>query len=220
MLSSIQKNSMVLSLFALITTALLAGTYLSTREKIEYSERKAAQKALFEVVPTERHNNDLLLDTLPVPKSYWPMLGLKNGGDIHIARQDDQIVAVIIPAVTAEGYSGDIKFIVGINTDGSIAGVRVLNHAETPGLGDKIDLRKHDWILGFNGKSLSNPLPARWNVKKDKGDFDQLTGATITPRAIVKQVFKSLNYYRHDSARLLQEASQSALTEQAEGVQP
>lgn len=219
MLSAIQKNSFTLAVFALITTALLGGTYLSTREKIEHSEREAAQKALFEIIPVERHNNDLLIDTLPVPKSYWPTLGLKAGGDIHIARQGGKLIAIIIPAVAADGYSGDIKFIVGINVgesvgdnmdksiDGSIAGVRVLSHAETPGLGDKVDLKKHDWILGFNGKSLHNPSPSRWNVKKDKGDFDQFTGATITPRAVVKQVFRTLNYYRDDGKRLIQQAA-------------
>ena len=219
MLSAIQKNSFTLAVFALITTALLGGTYLSTREKIEHSERKAAQKALFEIIPVERHNNDLLIDTLPVPKSYWPTLGLEAGGDIHMARQDGKLIAIIIPAVAADGYSGDIKFIVGINVgesvgnnmdksiDGSIAGVRVLSHAETPGLGDKVDLKKHDWILGFNGKSLHNPSPSHWNVKKDKGDFDQFTGATITPRAMVKQVFRTLNYYRDDGKRLIQQAA-------------
>lgn len=218
MLSTIQKNSFTLATFALITTTLLGGTYLSTREKIEYSERKAAQKALFEVVPLERHNNDLLNDTLPVPKSYWPTLGLKTGGDIHIARQDGKPVAIIIPVVAPDGYSGDIKFIIGINvngavnniSDGTIAGVRVIDHAETPGLGDKIELKKHKWILSFNGKSLNNPNPSRWNVKKDKGDFDQFTGATITPRAVVKQVFRTLNYYREDGSRLIQQATHLA----------
>lgn len=226
-LSSIQKNSFTLAAFALVTTTLLGGTYLSTREKIEYSERKAAQKALFEVVPTQRHNNDLLNDTVPVPTSYWPLLGLKAGGDIHIARIDGKPVAVIIPAVAPDGYSGDIKLIVGINVNGaidntnnstsddtsagSIAGVRVLSHAETPGLGDKIDLKKHDWILSFNGKSLRKPAPSLWGVKKDKGDFDQFTGATITPRAVVKQVARTLNYYRDDGTRLIQQATHSAV---------
>ncbi len=209
MRSTIQKNSLILALFALITTTLLGGTYLSTREKIEHSERKAAQKALFEVVPAERHNNDMLVDTLPVPPTYWQTLGLKQGGDVHVARLDGKVVAMIIPTIAPDGYSGDIKFIVGINRDASIAGVRVLSHRETPGLGDKVDLKKHDWILGFNGKSLSKPEPSRWKVKKDKGEFDQFTGATITPRAVVKQVFQVLNYYKDDSKRLLKEATRN-----------
>lgn len=210
MFSSVQKNSLTLAAFALVATLLLGGTFLNTQEDIAYSERKAAQKALFEIVPNEDHDNDLLNDTLPVPESYWAMLGLKAGGDIHIARRQGKPIAVIIPAVAPDGYSGDIKLIVGINLtgpeEGTVAGARVLAHAETPGLGDKIDLKKDDWILSFDGKSLKNPSPSRWKVAKDQGDFDQFTGATITPRAVVKQVFNTLKYHKEDSARLLQQA--------------
>ena len=85
----------------------------------------------------------------------------------------------------------------------------VISHSETPGLGDKVDLNKDDWILSFNGKSLTNPKPEGWKVKKDKGDFDQFTGATITPRAVVQQVFKSLQYYKEDKARLLKAATEA-----------
>jgi electron transport complex protein RnfG len=97
--------------------------------------------------------------------------------------------------VTArDGYSGDVNLIVGVNVDGTIAGVRALSHRETPGLGDKVDLKKSDWILGFNGKSLVNPTLARWTVKKDEGEFDQFTGATITPRAVVAATLRALQY--------------------------
>lgn len=192
--ASISKNSLLLAVFALIAAGGLALTNEGTRERIQKAERAAQQKALFEIVPRSRHDNDLLLDTLPVPENAWHLLGLKKGGEIHIARQNGQVVAMIIPAVAPDGYSGDIRMIVGINRDGSVAGVRVLAHNETPGLGDKVDLKKSDWILSFNGKSLAAPAPADWAVKKDGGDFDQFTGATITPRAVVNQVRRVLEF--------------------------
>ncbi len=190
--ASISKNSLLLGSFALITAGILASTQEGTRERIAAAEYRAAQKALLEIVPMERHDNDLLLDTLDVPADYWPELGLDSTSNIHIARQAGQVVAVIVPAVAPDGYSGDIKMIVGINRDGSVAGVRVLSHTETPGLGDKVELKKSDWILGFNNRSLSNPSHERWQVKKDGGDFDQFTGATITPRAVINQVKRAL----------------------------
>jgi len=192
--SSIGKNALLLAAFALVTTALLAITAQLTKERIAKSEREAQQKALFEIVPRNRHDNDLLTETIPVPQEAWAGLGLKSGGDIYVARHTDDTIAVIIPAVAPDGYSGDIRMIVGINADGSIAGVRILDHHETPGLGDKIELKKNSWILDFNGKSAQQPALPHWKVKKDGGDFDQFAGATITPRAVVNQVRRVLEF--------------------------
>jgi electron transport complex protein RnfG len=200
---SMGKNSLLLALFALITALILASTDRVTEDRIAESERLAAQKALFEIVPLALHNNDLLVDLRPIPEQYWLALGLDNGGDVHIARLDDQPVAAIVPSITTDGYSGDIAMIVGINFDGTVAGVRVVDHKETPGLGDKVELRKSDWILSFNGKSLNNPEISKWNVKKDRGDFDQFTGATITPKAVIHQIAKTLEYFEKDRERLL-----------------
>lgn len=191
---SISKNSLLLGAFALVTTALLAFTAEFTKERIAKSEREAQQKALFEIVPRSRHDNDLLSETIKVPEDAWAGLGLKSGGEIHVARHADETIAVIIPAIAPDGYSGDIRMIVGINADGSIAGVRILDHHETPGLGDKIDLKKNHWVLGFDGKSFSSLTPPHWKVKKDGGDFDQFAGATITPRAVVNQIRRVLEF--------------------------
>ncbi len=207
---SIRFNSIALGLFALVTAALLATTNLGTKDRIAEAKREVAKRALLEIVPLERHNNDLLVDTLDIPPTYWPTLGIENG-QVNIARKGDELVAVIIPAVAPDGYNGDIQMIVGINVDGTVAGARVISHRETPGLGDKIDLKKNDWMLGFNGKSLTNPKPEGWKVKKDKGAFDQFTGATITPRAVVQQVLKTLQYYKEDRKRLLKVAKESAV---------
>lgn len=199
---SISKNSLLLAGFAVISAAILAGVHESTKTRIEQQMRAAAQRALFEIVPESRHDNDLLNDTLSLPEEAWRALGLRNGGDVHIARHNGEIVALIFPAVAPDGYSGDISMIVGVNRDGSLAGVRVLAHRETPGLGDKVELKKSNWILGFEGKSLQNPKAERWKVKKDGGEFDQFTGATITPRAVVHQVKRVLDYVKAEEPTL------------------
>ena len=193
--TSISTNSLLLGLFALITAAVLAGTQAGTADRIAAAEREAAQKALLEIVPLNRHTNDMLVDTVAVKPAFWDKLGLKDGGNIHIARDNGEAIAAIIPAVAPDGYSGDIKLIVGVNADGSVAGVRVLTHNETPGLGDKVELKKSDWILSFDNTSLENPKADQWGVKKDGGDFDQFTGATITPRAVVNQVKRTLEFF-------------------------
>ncbi|KUJ82599.1 electron transport complex subunit RsxG [Microbulbifer flavimaris] len=192
---SITTNAVVLTLFALVTAGTLAVTQITTKEPIERAIRKAEARALLEIIPLDRHSNDLLVDTYPIPKSYWNQLGLKQGGDINLAREEDgTITAVIIPSVTYEGYGGPISLLVGVNRDGTVAGVRVTEHTETPGLGDKIEIKKSDWITTFNGKSLQNPPAAQWEVQKDGGAFDQFSGATITPRAIVNQVQSVLEF--------------------------
>jgi electron transport complex protein RnfG len=118
-------------------------------------------------------------------------------------------VAAIIPAITPDGYSGNIAMIIGINFDDTIAGVRVTEHRETPGLGDKVDLKKSDWILDFNGKSLVNPEASAWDVKKNGGAYDQFTGATITPRAVINQIVATLEYFSQDRERLLNQAKEN-----------
>jgi electron transport complex protein RnfG len=191
---SMSKNSILLFLFALLTAGILALTFEGTKETIALAERKAAEKALFDIIPAAHIDNDLLLDTIAIPESSWPELGLKSGGDIHVARKHQKIIAVIIPTVAPDGYSGDIKMIAGVKSDGSIIGVRVLSHIETPGLGDKVDIKKSNWIKSFDNKSLTQPTLDNWKVKKDGGEFDQFTGATITPRAVVQQIRKVLEY--------------------------
>ena len=213
--ASIRFNSLLLASFALITSLILATTDSLTKDRIAESERKAAQRALLEIIPIERHDNDLLMDVQPIPEKFWSVLGLKKGGDIYIARNSGQPVAAIIPSVTPDGYSGNINMIIGVNFDGTIAGVRVVEHRETTGLGDKVDLKKSDWILSFNGASLVNPQASGWDVKKNGGEFDQFTGATITPRAVIYQIAQVLEYFSEDSERLLLEDAKATPEVQA-----
>jgi electron transport complex protein RnfG len=153
----------------------------------------AEERALLEIIPKSRHNNSMLEDAHSIDDH--ELLGLRTDKRYYIARQDGAPVAVIFPATAREGYTGDLDLIVGINVDGTIAGVRVLSHRETPGLGDAVDRKKSRWIDGFIGKSLVNPTIDLWKVKKDKGVFDQFTGATITPRAVTKTVLQTLQYF-------------------------
>ena len=193
---SISKNSLILGAFAAVTAAIIAITFQSTKERITTQERKAASAALIEMIPTHRHNNDMLSDVLTLNTQDSHALGFTAPVDLHIAKQDGNIVALVIPALAHDGYSGDIKMVIAVNIDGTLAGVRVLSHKETPGLGDKIDLRKSPWIHSFEAKSLSQPAASLWAVKKDGGEFDQFTGATITPRAVVKRVKQTLALFR------------------------
>lgn len=203
---SISRNSLILGVFAAVTGALIATTYQGTKHDIQEAERRAAQKALFEIVPESRHSNDMLSDILRLSPEQSRTLGYDQPVEVNIARQDEATVALVFPTIAPDGYSGDIKLIVGVNTDGSIAGVRVLSHKETPGLGDRIELAKSDWILSFNGRSIGDPEAQNWAVKKDGGSFDQFTGATITPRAVVRAVKNTLQFYNQQKADLLDRA--------------
>ncbi len=193
--TSITRNSLILSAFALATAAVLAMIYASTATRIAEQERMAAASALLEIVPRSRHDNELLDTVWPIPAAHLERLHLHGPENIHVAMNQGKVMAVLIPAIAPDGYSGDIKMLVGINVDGSIAGVRVLSHKETPGLGDKVSINKSDWIFSFNGRSLGAPKASGWAVKKDGGEFDQFTGATITPRAVVNQVHDTLEYF-------------------------
>jgi len=190
---SITRNSLLLGVFAVITTLLIAGTYLLTRDTITQERRKAEEKALLEIIPAQRHDNNMLDDTLTIEAGEG-QLGLRQDKPAYIARKAGKAVAVILPVIAPDGYSGAIELIVGVNRDGTVAGVRALNHRETPGLGDKVELAKSDWMLDFNGRSLDNPSTDSWAVKKDRGVFDQFTGATITPRAVVAATLRALQY--------------------------
>lgn len=192
---AIGKNSLILGAFALVTAGVLALTFKGTEPRIIEAQKHAAEKALLEVFPANLHDNDLISDTWQVPEDQQKVLNIGKEATLYIARKDGHYTGAILPTVAKDGYSGDIRLIIGVDADGAITGVRVLAHKETPGLGDNIELAKSPWVLSFNGKSLSNPSPDKWKVKKDGGEFDQFTGATITPRAVVKAVKNALDYY-------------------------
>ena len=193
-IAAIGRNGLLLAVFGLLTTAGIALTYQGTKDTIAEQERLAQARALLEIMPADSHSNDMLDSAFDLPA--FVELGLRHSEKGYRALNDAQsTLAVLLPVLARDGYSGDIRLLVGINADGSLAGVRTLNHNETPGLGDKVDLKKSPWILSFNGKSLSNPTPERWGVVKDGGVFDAFTGATITPRAVTGAVKRALQYF-------------------------
>ena len=189
---SMLKNSLVLGLFAIATVGVVATLQHATGERIATAEREAQVRALSEILPPGSYDNHLLDNSIEL---HDPLLGSKSPQAAYIALKDGKPSAIILRATAPDGYSGAIHLLVGIQADGRLAGVRVLNHRETPGLGDKIDLAKSPWIRSFDGKSLQTPSAEGWAVKKDRGEFDQFAGATITPRAVVKAVHKALQYF-------------------------
>ncbi len=187
-------SGFLLWFFSVIGTSLVSFTQQETLDRIAANERKVLLRNLYALLPPEKLDNDIAMDTMELLPS--SLLGTDRPSTVYRARFQGDPVAVILNAIAPEGYNGDIHLLIGILEDGSLAGVRVVKHSETPGLGDAIEIRKSDWILGFNGKSLGNPEPELWQVRRDGGSFDQVTGATITPRAIVKAVKNALNYYQ------------------------
>lgn len=190
---SILISALFLFLFAVIGSGLVALTFDMTAERIVENQRRAMLKSLNELVPEERYDNDIFTDTLTVSVTGFP--GITGPVTVYRARKDGWPVAAVLAVTSADGYNGNIRLLVAINMDGTLAGVRVVNHRETPGLGDAIEHEKSDWILGFDGRSLGDPVLEKWNVKRDGGVFDQFTGATITPRAVVKAVRDALLYF-------------------------
>ncbi len=189
---NILLSSVALTIFAVIGTAIVSSTDWLTRDRIKANEIAARLKQINEILPQHLYDNDLLQDTLTLPVG---TITDQYPATVYRARSAGKYIAVIIQTTAPSGYSGPIKLLIGILSDGTLTGVRVLKHKETPGLGDKIELRKDQWILGFNGKSLQNPEKEQWKVKKDGGEFDQFTGATISPRAVTQAVRDSLIYF-------------------------
>jgi electron transport complex protein RnfG len=197
--AAIRKNALGLAIFAAVTAGLIAVIQVTTKETISHNIQQARVKALHEILPRDQHDNDLLNDAIWVTGK---ALGLNQPEEAFIAKKNGKAVVYFFPVKALEGYTGPISLVVGIRTSGELAGIRVLQHQETPGLGDQIELKKSDWVLSFNGLSLTNPDADGWKVQKDGGQFDQFTGATITPRAIVKAVHLALNAFEQHKQSL------------------
>jgi len=188
------RAASILGFFSFIGIGLVSLTHLVTEDRIIENERQFVTKTLREIIPDNLHDNDLLSNTIQVTD---PLLAPDNRPvTLYKAFKNNKLVAIIASPLSTGGYNGSIKLLVAIKKDGSLLGVRVVSHHETPGLGDSIESHKSDWIYSFNGLSLQQPLLSGWAVKRDGGQFDQFTGATITPRAIVKAVLNTLQYYQ------------------------
>lgn len=186
--------ALILGGFSLIGTGMVAFTHFGTQERIAASEMAALIERIHILIPDSHFDNDIARDSIEVTDA--KLLGTEDPVTVYRARKNGQPVAVLLSPVAPDGYSGNIKLLVAIWQDGTVAGVRVINHKETPGLGDYIEETRSNWIRGFENRSLNDPAEDKWKVKKDNGDYDYVTGATITPRAVIKAVKNSLKYYQ------------------------
>ncbi|SFF42265.1 electron transport complex protein RnfG [Fontimonas thermophila] len=196
-LTQMTRSGLVLAAFAAIAATLLASTYALTADRIRAAEQQRLLRQLEAVLPAGAYDNDVASDIIR-----RPIAELRADAPVTIyrARRGGTPVAAVLTVTAPDGYGGPIELLVGIGADGRLTGVRVTAHQETPGLGDKIEIDRSDWIRAFTGRSLTDPPPPRWAVRKDGGVFDQFTGATITPRAVIKAVRQALEYFEHHRA--------------------
>ncbi len=187
------RGALTLGLIALLVTALLAGVNQLTRQRIERQQRQAARVQLEQLLPSAQHDNVLQEDSYTFRDIAWFPSG--QGITVYRARKNSTPVAAIFRLAATDGYNGDINLLIGITFEGSVTGVRVISHQETPGLGDPIESGTSDWITKFSNRSLHDPELAGWALKRDGGEFDQFTGASITPRAVVRAVRTTLEYF-------------------------
>lgn len=197
------KNGLLLALFALICTATVAIVNQLTADKIKQQQQLQLKGILQQIIPNEIYDNDLTQSCIWLTSE--KALGTEDSMPAYIATKNGQPVALAMEAIAPDGYNGNIKLIFGIDTSGKVLGVRTLFQQETPGLGDKIELAKSNWVLNFVGKSMKSDNDPRWFVKKDGGDFDQFTGATITPRAYMKALRHAISYFNANKTSILKQ---------------
>ncbi|MEJ2383072.1 MAG: electron transport complex subunit RsxG [Xanthomonadales bacterium] len=196
----IWRSALLLATVAVLGTALLSGVHELTADRIAEQERRVVLEQLNQVLPAGRYDNELLTDRVTVRDAeFFPD---DQAVTVYRARRAGEPVALILRHRAVNGYNGDIRLLTGIANDGRITGVRVTRHGETPGLGDAIEIEKSDWIRGFDGRALGDPPADGWRVRRDGGVFDQFTGATITPRAVVGAVHAALQYVERNRAKL------------------
>ncbi|MFH1659147.1 MAG: electron transport complex subunit RsxG [Pseudomonadota bacterium] len=204
------RTAATLFVFVAIFTGLLSGAYLWTKPAIEASATEEKMKLVDEVLPRTEYDNALLADTVALPAT--PELGLKDPTTLFRARQGGQPVALVFEAVAPDGYAGKIRLIIAMRANGEVAGVRVTQHKETPGLGDYVEIKKdknkaRPWITQFNSMSLAKVADKDWKLKKDGGQIDYHAGATVTPRAVSKAVLKAVQWAEANRDRLFAEGA-------------
>jgi len=213
MTGPVRRAGLTLGLFAILAMGAVAWVERGTRERIDGNQRRTLLHTLDQVLAAEEYDNDIVSDVIEV-KDLLP--GPARPLPAFRARRHGQPVAVVLAPVAADGYGGDIRLLAAVRGDGSLAGVRVLAHRETPGLGDAIDAAKSGWILRFRGRSLADPPEPQWKVKRDGGAFDQFAGATVTPRAVVNALRNTLRYVRSHWTELFDRPSSATAAPLAE----
>lgn len=203
---SIVKTGLTLAMIAAICTALVALTFQATRERIAANEKALLEQSLQPALAGTFYDSGVSESRLVLP----PPHGLPGNDPAVIYRvfAGSEPVAALFAVTARDGFSGPIRILIGIGVDGTITGVRILQHRETPGLGDKIESARSDWVFQFDGRSMGDPIATGWAIEVDGGEFDQLTGASVTPRAIIKAIRDTLIYFEsHQDELFLTEAS-------------
>ena len=202
------RTAAILFVFVIAFTGLLSAAYQWTKPAIEASAAEEKMKLVDDVLPRAEYDNALLNDTLTLPPT--PQLGLDEPSMLYRARMGGKPVALVFEAVAPDGYAGKVRLLIALRADGTLAGVRVTQHKETPGLGDYVDPKKdknksRPWITQFTGMSLATVANSGWKVKKDGGNIDYYAGATVTPRAVSKAVLKAVQWAEANRTRLIAE---------------
>jgi len=203
-------TALLLMVFAIAGSAVVGLTYETTYETIKRNEQRVLLRKLNTILSPSEYDNDLIEDQILLDQDI--LLGTSGPSKAYLAYKNSDPVAVVLSPLAPNGYSGPIDLLVGIYYDGTITGVRVVKHRETPGLGDAVESQRSDWILGFDDKSLEAPASQKWKVKRDGGEFDQFTGATITPRAVVKAVHSALLYFQQHRKELFKQTQDGSRT--------
>ncbi len=192
-MSAVLKSGVTLAVIAAVCAALVAITYSFTSERIAANEKAWLEKSLEPALAGLTFEGSVSGSMLVVRTPH----DLPGPDDVIIYRvyADDLPVAALFAVTARDGYAGAIRVLIGIEYDGTVTGIRILEHRETPGLGDKIVASRSDWVFQFDGRSLGDPRLEQWSIRRDGGEFDQLTGASVTPRAVIKVTKETLIYF-------------------------
>ncbi|MFB0981692.1 MAG: electron transport complex subunit RsxG [Alteromonadaceae bacterium] len=215
--TAVNRNSKILALFAIACTAIVGLIHSLTKDQIVFQQQQDLLRNLNSIITEDSYNNVIYRDCYILSGA---ALGTVDSQKVYRARNNKNPIAAAITTVAPDGYSGNIELLIAININGSVSGVRTLKHQETPGLGDKIEVRKSDWIKSFNTQKLANKNDSRWLVKKDGGMFDQFTGATITPRAVVRAVKNTVIYFNEHKDKIFESESNCQNTDSVKEALP
>ena len=190
---SIFRTGITLAMIAAACTALVAATYQATRDRIAANDKALLEQSLQPALSGIFYDSSVSESRLVIPPPHE--LPGSDAAIVYRVYAEDEPVAALFVVTARDGFSGSIRILVGIGVDGAVTGIRILQHRETPGLGDKIESTRSNWVFQFEGRSLGDPLASSWAIRVDGGEFDQLTGASITPRAVIKAIRDTLIYF-------------------------
>jgi electron transport complex protein RnfG len=208
------RTLLLVGVVAGVAASMISASHDFSKERIAANRRARLIASLNSVLDPALRARDLA--TVRIEVKDKELLGGNDPVDVYVAEDGDQPVAAVFATTEAEGYNSTIHLLIGVSRDGVLTGVRAVSHRETPGLGDAIDVQKSKWITKFDGKSLASPARERWAVDKDDGDFDSITGATVTSRAVVKGVKNTLLYFERHRDELFTAAAAARSTDDAE----